>query len=166
MRRAMFRTVIGVVALTALLAWAVLGASAAHERINRLTFAPLAASSAPTGTGVGTIEYRGGDEPRSRWTATFRFAGLQADTAYTVAVRGRFGDDGSAAAETFTGLCTFRTDGAGAGGCWDYARGLRRLGVAQLRLGDENGPPMVQATRAPGGPGAIEGVPNRFTPRP
>lgn len=164
MRRAVFRILAGAIALVTLLAWAVLGASAAHENANRLTFAPLPDSSAPSGAGIGTIEFRGGDESRSRWTATFRFTGLRPDTRYTVTVQGRFGDDGTAEATAFTGLCTFRTDTGGAGGCWSYALGMRRLGVARLHLGDEHGPPALQATRAVGGPGTIESAPNRFTP--
>jgi len=164
MRRAMFRTLMGAIALITLIAWAALGVSAAHENANRLTFAPLPDSSAPAGAGVGTIEFRGGDGSGSRWTATFRFMGLRPDTRYTVTVQGRFGDDGTAEAAAFTEICTFRTDTGGAGGCWTYALGLRRLGVAQLRLGDAPGPPALQATRAAGGPGAIESAPNRFAP--
>ena len=162
MRRTLLRTLTVGVVLVVLLAWAVLGASAAHEGVNHLTFAPAAATPAPAGT--GTLAFQGGDEPRSRWTSTFRFTGLQVGATYSVVVQGRFGDDGTPAATAFSGLCSFRTDGSGAGGCWNYSLGLRRLAVAQLRLGDEAGPSVLQATRAIGGPGAIASAPNRFTP--
>jgi len=139
---------------------------AEHESANALTFAPVAGSAAPAGSGTGEIAYNGGFEPVSQWTATFRFAGLAADADYTVVVQGRFGEDGSAEAAAFTETCSFRASATGEGGCWDYHLGLVRLGVAQLRLGGEAGEPVLQATRAGGGPGTIVSTPNRHSPAP
>jgi len=140
--------------------------AAVHESTNTLVFAPGPASAAPTAAGNGRIDYRGGTEPQSQWTATFAFVGLAPAATYTVVVRGRAGDDGSPAADAFTPICAFATDGAGAGGCWFYLVGLRRVGVVQLRLGAEGGAPVLQATRAAGGPGSIVSLPNRFSPSP
>ncbi len=140
---------------------------AEHESTNALTFAPVDGSSATEGTGTGEIVYNGGgSEPVSRWTATFRFAGLAPDANHTVVVQGRFGEVGSAEADAFTAVCSFRSSAAGDGGCWDYYLGQERLGVAQLRLGGEAGEPVLQATRAPGGPGAIVSTRNRHSPSP
>ncbi|CAA9568523.1 MAG: hypothetical protein AVDCRST_MAG49-3339 [uncultured Thermomicrobiales bacterium] len=139
-------------------------ASAAHDTTNTLVFAPVTGSPSPAATGDGVVEFRGGPEPRSRWSARFGFRGLQPDTDYAVVVQGRFGEDGSPAAEAFTPLCAFRTDPTGAGTCWWYHLGLRRLSVVQVRLGDAAGAPVLQATRAPGGPGTITSRPNPFSP--
>lgn len=148
---------------------------ASHESVNRLTFAPVSGSPSPTGAGTGVIEFKGGAEPTSRWTATFQFEGLEPDTPYSVVVQGRFGANGTEAAMAFSEICSFRTDAAGAGGCWYYPVGLARLNVAQLRLGDAAGPPVLQATRATPpaspvigatpspAPGAITSVPNQYS---
>lgn len=140
--------------------------SAEHEGTNVLSFAAVADSSSPPASGQGTIEYHGGREPVSRWTATFQFSGLEPATDYVVMVMGRRGEDGSAAATEFSPICTLRSDAAGEGACWNYGLGLQRLGVAQLRRGDGDGPVLLQATRKPGGPGEIRGLPNEFSPRP
>ena len=151
------------VVLAFLLAGTTLGA-AEHYGTNSLVFAPIAESSTSRARGFGVVEYKGGSEPRSKWTATFQFDDLPADTTYTVVVQGRFGDDGSVDAYAFSELCWFHSDAAGEGGCWSYFRGLRRLDVVQLRAGDEQGRPVLQATRSDDGPGSITAVPNRYTP--
>lgn len=135
-----------------------------HQGTNRLVFAPIVDSPSPRASGAGVVEFGGGVEPRSKWSSAFRFAGLKPNTAYTVVVQGRRGFDGSEEAEAFSGLCSFRTDAAGAGGCWWYFRGLQRLDVAQLRLGDATGTPVAQATSDEPGPGSISRVPNRYSP--
>lgn len=147
-----------------LLAGTVLVARAGHESTNTLAFAPVAGSPAPDGRGAGTVDFKGGGEPKTRWSSTFEFAGLQANATYTVAVQGRSGADGSPEASAFSGLCTFRADGHGNGGCWNYSFGLQRLGIAQLRLGDHNGQAVLQATRDGGGAGSIVSVPNKNSP--
>lgn len=131
-----------------------------HESDNELTFEPVPDSPSPAGSGTGTIGFRGRAEPDSRWTAIFQFAGIQPETNYSTVVQGRFGEDDSAEAETFTSICTFRTGADGNGGCWHYLVGLRRLGVVQVRLGDENGPVVLQATKEEGGPGSLTGTAN------
>lgn len=138
--------------------------SAVHEGTSALVFEPVAASVSAGAAGSGLVTFNGGTEPTTRWTATFRFTGLEADTQYAVVVQGRFGADGSAEAEAFTPICAFRADGTGAGGCWDYELGMRRLNVVQLRRGDEAGRSVVQATRGEDGPGSITSVPNRYSP--
>ncbi len=139
-------------------------AGAVHESTNVLTFA------APSGTGAasgaGTVSYSGGDEDTSRWTAQFRFDGLDSNERYIVVVKGRFGEDESPEANAFTSLCSFQPDASGTGGCWWYHKVLRRIGIVQLRSGDEAGPIVLQATREPGGPGSITSVPNAFSPTP
>lgn len=137
-----------------------------HESTNAVVFAPVDDSPSPGATGDGAIEFKGGAEPRSRWTVSFTFTGLQPDTTYTVVDQGRFGEDESPQATAFTPLCAFHTDAAGAGGCWDYLFGLQRANVIQLRLDDDDGPSILQATRESAGPGAITSVPNRFSPVP
>lgn len=140
--------------------------SAEHEGTNQLNFAPVADSSSSRASGQGTIEYHGGREPVSRWTATFQFSGLAPETSYVVTVMGRSGEDGSAAATAFSPICTVQSDVAGDGACWDYGLGLQRLGVVQLRHGAGDGPVLLQATREPGGPGEIRSLPNDFSPSP
>jgi len=153
----------GVVLLT-LLSLSFHAARAGHESTNSLTFAPVAESAAPDGTGEGLIDYRGGQEPRTRWTVHFSFGGLQANRPYSVVILGRFGEDGTPAATEFAGVCAFTTDSAGEGGCWYYPVGIRRLSVVQLRAGDAAGPPILQASREPDDPGAIVSQPNRYSP--
>ena len=104
---------------------------------------------------MGTIEFRGGAEPESRWTATFQFTGLQPETEYTVVVEGRFGEDDTPEAVAFSPICAFRTGADGDGGCWYYLVGLRRLNVVQVRVGDEDGQAALQATRGEDGPGSM-----------
>ncbi|MGH2531621.1 MAG: hypothetical protein ACRDJW_04885 [Thermomicrobiales bacterium] len=139
---------------------------AVHEGANTLAFAPVDGSSTPSASGEGVIDYHGGLDAESRWTGTFQFTGLQPGAEHTVVVQGRFGEDGTPEAEEFAPICSFTTDHAGDGGCWYYFLELRRLGAAQLRLGDAHGAALLQATREPGGPGAMTGVPNRFSPTP
>lgn len=163
-------TRVAAVAVAAILGLLVIGparlALAEHESTNVLVFAPTAGSASPLVAGDGVIAYKGGAEPASRWTITLRLTGLEPDQTYAVVVRGRTGDDGSAEAAAFSPLCRLRTSDAGDGGCWDYAQGMRRLGVVQVRVGDERGAPVLQATRAPGGPGAITSLPNEHSPSP
>lgn len=128
-------------------------AFAAHESNNKLTFAPVAGSPAPDGTGSGVINYVKGasdEEPNTVWTSAFRFSGLAANTDYVVVVRGRFAD-----AAVFSEICRFTTNANGSGGCSEVFLGLARLAVAQLRLAD--GSPVLQATRQAvvSGPGSI-----------
>src|SRR5262249_34346883 len=96
---------------------------------NNLVFAPIGASSLPDASGKGIIDYQGGNEPQSQWRATFRFSGLAADTTYTVAIKGRFGDPGSSDTSAMTSLCSFQTDDTGRGNCFWYFRGLARLNI-------------------------------------
>lgn len=135
-----------------------------HQGTNRLVFAPVAGSPSPRVSGSGVVEFGGGVEPRSKWSSTFRFAGLKPSTDYTVVVQGRRGLDGSAEAAAFTALCSFRTDSEGAGGCWWYFRGLARLNVVQLRLGGATGTPVAQASSYGPSPGSISRVSNRYSP--
>ncbi|MDQ3043900.1 MAG: hypothetical protein M3R06_01935 [Chloroflexota bacterium] len=135
-----------------------------HESSNSLSFAPVEESAAPEGSGTGLVDYRGGREPKTRWTVQFSFDGLQANQPYSVVILGRFGDDGTPAATTFAEVCAFTTDSAGKGGCWYYPVSIRRLSVVQLRASDATGTPVLQATREEGGPGAIVSQPNRFSP--
>lgn len=135
-----------------------------HESSNLVVFAPVAGTPTPAASGGGTIDFRGGAEPRSRWTLSLRLAGLAPMTAYTVVVQGRFGADNTPEAAAFSPVCTFRTDGGGEGRCWNYFLGLRRAGVVQVREGDVGGRIVAQASRA-GGPGSITSQPNRFSPR-
>lgn len=139
---------------------------AEHESTNVLVFAPTAGSASPLAAGDGVIEYKGGAEPASRWTITLRLTGLDPGRTYAVVVRGRAGDDGSAEAAAFSSLCRFRASDAGEAGCWDYVQGFRRLGLVQIRLDDEQGQPVLQATRGPAGPGAITSLPNAQSPSP
>jgi len=166
MRKTMKRGAIALLFFVAFASISPLLASAGHESTNALVFAPVDASPSPRAAGEGKIEFHGGSEPKTRWTVTFTFTDLQPATMYMVVVRGRFGADESPEATAFTTLCRFRTDTAGAGGCWDYLVELRRVGVVQLRANGEDGAPVLQATREAGGPGSITSVPNRFSPRP
>jgi hypothetical protein len=134
-----------------------------HFGKNRLEFAPVAPFVLPEATGTGIIDYEGGKEPSSQWRASFRFTGLAAEARYTVVIKGRFGEPGSAEANAFTALCAFTTDAAGEGGCFWYFRGLARLNVVHVRAGDDPGSPVLEASRGRG-PGAIETRPNRFSP--
>lgn len=130
---------------------------------NRLTFSPVAPFLLPDATGSGIVDYKGGEEPTSRWRASFRFTGLEPGASYTVVIRGRFGAQDSLEASAFTPLCSFEADGRGQGGCFWYFRGLARLTLVQLRAGDENGTQVLEARRSRGA-GSIETEPNRFSP--
>jgi len=154
--------------LAALLAFSVSPAAAQNQNIghlgkNRLKFATIEPFLLPDATGTGMVEYKGGREPESQWRASFRFTGLEPAASYTVVIEGRFGARGSPEANAFTTLCTFQADVSGQGGCFWYFRGLARLNLVQLRVGDENGVQVLEANRARG-PGAIETEPNRFSP--
>lgn len=139
-------------------------ADAAHESTNALTFARV--NGAPAGaSGEGLIEYQGGEDEASRWTTTFSFTGLQPDTHYDVVVQGRFGEDDSPAARTFTPLCSFETSSTGDGVCWRYIRQLRRLGFVELRQGGADDSTVLAATRGEGH-GTIGSTPNASSPPP
>jgi hypothetical protein len=131
-----------------------------HYGTNRLVFAPVGQDSASDAKGQGIVEYRGGKEPDSRWRGSFRFKGLTPNRTYTVVVRGRLGVD---EAREFSPLCTFDVKGNGNGSCFWYFSGLARLDVVQLRMGDENGAPVMQASRDDS-LGSIETAPNRYSP--
>lgn len=138
-------------------------AAPVHYGTNSVTF-EVVSKSLPSGAkGRGVVEYDGGTEPRSKWSASFRFLGLAAGTDYSVYVRGRFGDDGSAEASEYTELCSFTAEDDGSGSCFAYFRGLMRLDIVQLRLAGVEGRRLMQATRSDDGPGSITTVPNRFT---
>ena len=166
-----FRSARATVLWIALLAVAVLAFGASpttaqnigHFGRNRLTFSPVEPFLLPDATGTGIVDYKGGREPSSQWRASFRFTGLKAGASYTVVIRGRYGAAGSRAADSFTPLCSFRTDDVGQGGCFWYFRGLARFNLVQLRAGGENGTPVLGARR-PRGPGSIATEPNRFSP--
>jgi hypothetical protein len=134
-----------------------------HYGTNRLVFAPVGQDLATAAKGQGIVEYRGGAEPDSRWRGSFRFKGLEPNRTYTVVVRGRFGADDSDEAREFSPLCSFDAKGNGNGSCFWYFSGLARLDVVQLRLGDENGAPVMKASRDDS-LGSIETAPNRYSP--
>lgn len=120
---------------------------------NHLTFAPVLNSPSPDASGMGIVNFVKGASGETDETAVFNtsfaFMGLDPNTFYTVAVRGAFSTDPS----TYGGICSFVTNANGNGSCENQIVGLRRLQVAQLRLGDENGTPVLQATREGFGPG-------------
>ena len=162
------RAVVLWIALIAMLLFGLSPATAQNQDIghfgrNRLIFSAVEPFLLPDATGTGLVDYKGGREPSSQWRASFRFTGLKARASYTVVIRGRFGAVGSHAADSFTPLCSFRTDDVGQGGCFWYFRGLARLNLVQLRAGGENGTPVLGARR-PRGPGSIVTEPNRFSP--
>jgi hypothetical protein len=153
-------------ALIALLAFSAFPAAAQnieHFGKNRLELAPVTPSVLPEATGSGIVDYEGSEEPSSQWRASFRFTGLEAGANYTVVIEGRFGDPDSPEADLFTPLCSLTADTAGEGGCFWYFRGLARLDLVQLRIGDENGSPVLEANRSRG-PGSIKTDPNRHSP--
>lgn len=125
-----------------------LPALASHESNNSLTFAPVVGSPSPEASGAGVINYVKGastDEPNTVWTSSFHFAGLAPDTAYSVFVLSR------------GGICTFTSTTNGQGSCTNTFVSLPKLGIAQLRLGGDAGPVVLQATRqaVASGPGEI-----------
>jgi hypothetical protein len=135
---------------------------------NRLEFVPVG-SMASDATGKGVIDYRGGDEPDSRWRGSFRFSGLAANTTYVVMIKGRASatdtnDDSDAPDnQPLDGLCSFTTDDTGKGSCFWYFSGLARLNVVQLRENDLKGARVMQAMRS-GSRGSITTTPNRYSP--
>lgn len=131
--------------------------------MNRLVFEPAGRYADDDGKGKGIIDFRGGEEPNSRWRATLRFKRLDPNETYTVVIRGRFGADDSEEAAHLSSLCSFEAKENGKGSCFWYFSGLARLDVVQLRLGDENGPLQMQASRD-GNLGSIETEPNRYSP--
>ncbi|CAN5720808.1 hypothetical protein BH23CHL3_BH23CHL3_06390 [soil metagenome] len=145
------------------LAWPGTGL-ADHESTNDLTFAPVEDSPSPDGAGHGIIDYHGGGEPDTLWTATFQFTDLEPEQAYAVMVQGRFGLDGTDAATAFTPICEFTTDASGDGGCWYYFVGLRRLAVMEVRIGDADGEVVLRATVNDDGPGSLSRMANEFSP--
>jgi hypothetical protein len=162
------RAVVLWIALITMLLFGISPAAAQDQDIghfgkNRLRFSAVEPFLFPDATGTGIVDYKGGREPSSQWRASFRFTGLEAGASYTVVIRGRFGAAGSRAADSFTPLCSFKTDAVGQGGCFWYFRGLARLNVVQLRAGGDNGTPVLGARR-PRGPGSIATEPNRFSP--
>ena len=164
LRQARIAALLG--ALAAVLAFTAIPASAQNIRHfgkNRLQFERVDPVSLPAAAGTGIVEYKGSKEPSSRWRASMKFSGLAPGAAYTVVIQGRFGGAGSDEAAAFTPLCSFTADAAGEGGCFWYFRGLARLNLVQLRNGNEQGPPVLQATRA-AGPGSIRTDSNRFSP--
>ena len=154
-------------ALVALLGGGLLLSAAAeeigHYGTNRLMFAPVGQGTASDAKGQGTVEYRGGAEPDSRWRGSFRFKGLKPNRTYTVVVLGRFGADDSDEAGEFSPLCSFDVKDNGNGSCFWYFSGLARLDVVQLRIGDENGAQVMKASRD-NSLGSIETAPNRYSP--
>lgn len=153
-------------ALIALLAFSALPTAAqdiAHFGTNRLVFEPVGDLASPDATGKGVVDYRGGNEQSSRWRASFRFSGLEANASYTVVIKGRFADSDTADETPFNPLCSFQTDGEGKGNCFWYFRGLARLNVVQLRTEDETGRRVLQASRS-GDSGSITTDPNRYSP--
>lgn len=155
MMKTLTRTLTAIGISAAALATLAMPASAAHESNNHLQFDPVAASPSPSASGAGTINYikgTSGAEPDTQWTSSFRFSGLDAETTYTVVVRGRF-----AAPAVFSGICTFTSNSSGSGSCSSQFTGLQRLAIAQLRLGSPDGAPVLQATRQAvvSGPGSI-----------
>lgn len=154
------------VALLAALALGVLPVIAqqiGHYGTNRVTFERDGDVAPADVQGKGIVDFRGGEEPESRWRASFRFSGLRSERSYTVVVRGRFGGNESEAASAYTALCSFETDAKGAGNCFNYFSGLARLDVVQLRDGDADGTRVMQANRNENY-GSINTEPSRYSP--
>jgi hypothetical protein len=145
------------------LAWPGTGL-ADHESTNDLTFEPVVDSPSPDGAGEGIIDYHGGGEPDTLWTATVQFTDLEPEQAYAVMVQGRYGLDGTDAATAFTPICDFTTDASGDGGCWYYFVGLVRLAVMEVRIGDADGEVVLRATASDDGPGSLSRMANEFSP--
>lgn len=164
-RRGLRGAALMVVVLTAL-ALGVLPALAqqiGHYGSNRVTFERAGNAAPENAQGKGVVDFRGGEEPESRWRASFRFSGLKSEHDYSVVVRGRFGADESDAAGAYTAICSFETDDKGAGNCFTYFSGLARLDILQLRDGDEDGTRVMQANRN-GNFGSIDTAPSRYSP--
>ena len=154
------------VALLAALAFGVLPALAqqiGHYGTNRVTFERAGNAAPDNAQGKGVVDFRGGEEPESRWRGSFRFSGLNSERSYTVVVRGRFGANGSDAADAYTAICSFETDAKGTGNCFSYFSGLARLDIVQLRDGDEDGTRVMQANRNENF-GSIDTAPSRYSP--
>lgn len=141
----------------------VLGQEIGHYGTNRVIFERAGNLAPDDAAGKGVVDFRGGEEPDSRWRASFRFSGLEANESYTVVVRGRFGEDDSDEAQVYTGICSFETNDNGRGNCFRYFSGLARLDILQLRAGDEDGTRVMQANRNENF-GSIETEPSRYSP--
>ncbi len=161
--RPMLLVAVLLLVVTLVLAWPGTGL-ADHESTNNLTFEPVEDSPSPDGAGEGMIDYHGGGEPDTLWTATFQFTNLEPEQAYAVVVQGRFGEDGTDAATAFTLICDFETDASGDGGCWYYFVGLRRLAIMEVRIGDADGEAVLRATVSEDGPGSLSRMANDFSP--
>lgn len=155
-RRLIPALVLGIMIGAAAIAYAV------HETgNNKLTFAPVANSFSPNAQGYGETEITQGkidsapgdgvDDGTDVWQASFKFSGLNPRQMYTITVPGRY--DAPPPAES--GIVSFVTDSYGNSRTYFEFVGLARLGVARLRLGGDQGPVVLQATRAAGGPGTI-----------
>ncbi|MEJ7837880.1 MAG: hypothetical protein WKF81_03645 [Thermomicrobiales bacterium] len=147
---------------TAILVTSIAPATADHESLTRMTFAPVTESADPAASGVGMVKFHGGEEPDSRWTATFQYFGLRPATMYAVVVQGRFGEDGSEEAAAYTPVCEFVSGDDGSGGCWFYFVGLKRLGVVQVRVDGPDGEAVLQASNKDG-PGDMDRTANAYS---
>ncbi len=137
--------------------------AAEHYGTNSVAFEALKRPLPSGAKGRGEVEYDGGEEPKSRWSSSFRFSGMSPNTGYKVVVRGRFGEAGSTEATEYSELCSFTSESDGSGSCFAYFRGLQRLDVVQVRQTDDDRR-VMQATRSSSGLGSITTVPNRYTP--
>jgi hypothetical protein len=149
--------------ITALLGvCAQLAAFAVHETgVNRLTFAPAAGSPAVNASGFGTwVLYRGSLEAGTdQWALSDRFRGLRPNTRYSVVVRGKTTSPPGMPGGDFEEVYSFVTAPDGTARIPLVFRRLNNLGVVQVRVGGPGGTPILQATRAAGGPGAIITIP-------
>lgn len=125
---------------------------------HRLTFDPVLNSPSPEAGGMGKVKRvkpaSGETSETAVFNTNFHFMDLAPNTFYTVAVRGAFSTDPN----TYGAICSFVSNHNGNGKCRNQVTGLQRLQVAQLRQGNENGTPVLQATREGfgTGPGLIE----------
>lgn len=133
-----------------------------HFGTNSVTFEVIGKVLPAGANGQGEIDYDGGVNLKSRWSATFQFSSMTPETEYAVVVRGRYGDAGSKEATEYSDLCSFTSDADGRGSCFAYFRGLARLDVVQVWEADDDRK-VMQATRSSSGVGTITTVPNRFT---
>jgi len=153
----------------AIVAGAATIAYAVHETGNNvLTFAPVAGSFSPNAKGSGETSITQGkidsapgngvDDGTDVWKASFQFSGLKPRQMYTITVPGRY--DAPPPAES--GIVSFVTSSDGSSRTYFEFVGLARLGVARLRLGGDQGPVVLQATRAAGGAGTIVTQPGSY----
>lgn len=134
-------------ALTLSLAFVIGPAWAHHDESNNLVnLEPVAGSPSPNGAGTGLVylnkDAAGVTDADDLWDASYVFASLEPCTRYTIAVRGGVGTDPNA----FSGICTFVTDGHGDGMCLSHFKTLTNVRYQQLRLGNKNGVPVLEAT--------------------